>query len=49
MAIRLPSSIKVGDILDSIRLPGSIALASPPTKPYTLGVSDLAAKSSFRC
>src|ERR1043166_5944907 len=43
----LLSSTIVGDIDDSMRLPGSILLAAPWTRPNTLGVPGLDVKSSI--
>ncbi len=37
----------LGVIADSIRLPGAIALASPCTRPYMLGLPGAVAKSSI--
>jgi hypothetical protein len=44
----LPSRVRmVGVIDDSGRLPGAMALASPPTTPNMLGAPGLAEKSSI--
>jgi len=47
IATRSSVSRKVGVMLESGRLPGAMALALPPTNPYTLGTPGLRLKSSI--